>query len=356
MISQDYPFDEHKELSAWMGFGQDDLKDEERNTRKRPVENQSDFSPKKRRKISFSFSPPVWYDETQLPTTPIYKNVLGIGKVEKTSQMGLYYLVYSMKKEKEVCIISKQDFNEENYLQTFEDAGELNFVWYQNITLSSFDTIEDVLYEGTLRVHPDLTNKLKNCLENRSKKIILIPLDTHFFILNNGNQYVYEILETGGDIRGYPRDYVKSVGHRVMIIINKYLKTVEFYDPNGSGGHQLMVGNYDYEKVSTYLKETFPEYFKDYDILSYEDTCPKQAFQYFEAMQRPLMEPFELGGFCQFWSVFNAHMRMKYPEIPAMKLQEEILKKMQYNKPYGYFSAFIKNYAIFLQEMVYQMS
>ena len=297
--------------------------------------------------LSLSFSPPIWYEDDQLSQSPVYQTTRK-GKIERVSNLGIYYLVESIQKEQNVCIISKKEFIEEKYATKIQ--GEFNFFWSQGLMLdpeTNFKKIKKIMYEGYLRIHPELYKKLKSCLENKSKKIILIPFSVYGYTFKDRDILADE------DIRGYPSDSVKLIGHRVMIIINKYLKTIEFYDSNGSEPHHLLFGDYDYNKVSTFLLEQFPEYFVDekYKLLSYADTCPKYAFQYFENLESR-DERLEFGGFCQFWSVFNAHMRIKYPKTPAKKLQKDILKKMRENRPIGYLSKFIKNYTIFLQKLM----
>jgi hypothetical protein len=297
--------------------------------------------------LSLSFSPPIWYEDDQLLQSPVYRTTRK-EKIERVSNLGIYYLVESIQKDQNVCIISKKELDEEKY--TTKIQGEFNIFWSQGLMLdpeTNFEKIKKIMYEGYLRIHPDLYNKMKNCLENNSKKIILLPFSVYGYAFPDRDILVDE------DIKGYSRDSVKLIGHRVMIIINKYLKTIEFYDSNGSEPHLQLFGNYDYTKVSAFLLEQFPEYFVDekYELLSYADTCPKYAFQYFEGLESR-NEQFELGGFCQFWSIFNAHMRIKYPKIPAKKLQEDILKKMREKRPGGYLSKFIKNYTIFLQKLI----
>jgi hypothetical protein len=123
------------------------------------------------------------------------------------------------------------------------------------------------------------------------------------------------------------------------------METVEFYDSNGSEIHELMFGKHDYNKVINFLSQRFNHLLEDYSFLTYEDTCPKKSFQYFD-----LFEPVEnFGGFCQFWSIFNAHLRIKYPEVPPKQLQEKLLKKMIAKNTV---SSFIKLYTGFLDKIV----
>jgi hypothetical protein len=287
-----------------------------------------------RSKTRLIASPPWTYRTYR--TSPFWKDNLQRTRI---TNLAIHYLIDTVLKDKNVCIVSRRIIDPERYKN--QRPGEFNFHWEQSLLLdrsTEFQTIKAVGYSGRLFIHPELEQQLTSCLNNK-KKIILIPVSLYGYTLLNRDLHADE------DVSGLPTSQLERIGHRVMVIINKYLKTVEYYDSNGSEAHRILYGDYDSLKIKEYLLNHFPE-LNQYTFLKYEETCPRFAFQYYQAQI-----PSDFNGFCHIWSIFNAHMRILYPTRPAQDLQNDLLEEMRQREP-TYLLDFIQRYALFLKDLV----
>jgi|688.fasta_scaffold99787_4 hypothetical protein len=277
-------------------------------------------------------SPPWFFKDS----TPFWTDNLERTRV---TNLAIHFLVETVLGNKNVCIVAKQVTEPDQYLR--QRPGEFNFYWEQSLQLdpaTGFQTVKTIGYPGRLLVHPELEHQLASCLNNK-KKIILIPVSLYGYTFPDRDLHADE------NISGLDASVLRKIGHRVMVILNKYLKTVEFYDSNGSEAHRILYGDYDFLKIKAYLLARFPE-LGSYTFLKYEETCPRFAFQYYQAQIAS-----DFDGFCHIWSIFNAHMRILYPTRPAQELQSEILEEMREREP-TYLLNFIQRYALFLRELV----
>ena len=128
--------------------------------------------------------------------------------------------------------------------------------------------------------------------------------------------------------------------HANLIIINKYLKTVEYFEPHGYNKLTILGWDIQYSKVDSFLLKYLPE-LKEYSFIHPKESCPLVGFQeYDESIPSPIKE---LTGYCSFWSIFWAEMRIQYYKIPSKELQEKIIEILKFKK-YN-FRTFIRSYS-----------
>lgn len=172
-----------------------------------------------------------------------------------------------------------------------------------------------------------LTDFLQKCLDNKSK-IIIIPI-------------TYKVIRS--DI-STPLGNHSS--HKNIIIINKFLKTIEFYDPNGNEFHEVLYQNKELPYIKKYLRSfsglSRYRFVKIRDIWEY-------GFQYFEAEESLKLNE---KGKCMFWSIFLAELRIKYYNIPPKDLMDNLLNKLEEGAEPVELNRFIKEYMTYLVKQI----
>jgi hypothetical protein len=138
----------------------------------------------------------------------------------------------------------------------------------------------------------------------------------------------------------------KSRSHRNVIIINKYLKTIELYDPNGGIFHRHKYKNQDIPFIKKFFK-TFPE-LKDYRIVKYDQVW-KKGFQYYESKAMKLLNE---KGKCMVWSLFLAELRIRYYNIHPEELFVHLLGQLEKNREPEFLKQFIKDYMMYIQKQI----
>lgn len=138
---------------------------------------------------------------------------------------------------------------------------------------------------------------------NSTAKIILIPYNLYKVIGD-------KILEEGG--------------HHCLLIVNRYLNTIEFFDPNGYGSHFFEYGNKDYDILSEWIKPNF----KNYKIYNFDSTSPSEGFQYYESLY-PKESEKDIGGYCIMWSWFIADLRLNHVDTDFKHIQTEYIRELE---------------------------
>lgn len=208
----------------------------------------------------------------------------------------------------------------------------------------------EIIFKGQLTVKPALEQLLSECL-NKNVNCIIIPYSIWGYSIYDTDKDEYTDIYVNQSVRGLLFDSLKRIGHKVLVIINKQLKTVEFFDSNGTTGHEELFGNYDYELLKEYLLNKFGNILSEYTFLTYADVCPEFSFQYYEQKQMESKSENELKGYCIFWSIFTAHMRLTYPHIQPKIILNALMKFFQTQEP-RYLHDFIKHYALYLETLI----
>ena len=227
------------------------------------------------------------------------------------------------------------DFFLDYIIQKYPDKG-LGVI-YEGIKLM-FNFLET---QNKLLIERDeyLANNLYDKLSDPKVGILLIPL------------------------RIYGEENGKAWGHANIIIINKHFGTIELLEPHGSYSHMHTKGFfYDYsvsDVVKKYLFEKVPELKDNFTFMTYDQTCPRINFQTIESRVKPSLIqkigsslPFfskyfkDIGGYCIFWTMFMAELRIRYYNKSPQYIQEKYIKKYGDNPKIFY--DFIRKYMKFL--------
>jgi ankyrin repeat protein len=129
--------------------------------------------------------------------------------------------------------------------------------------------------------------------------------------------------------------------HANILIIDKYNKSIERFEPNGS--NYPINFNYNPNLLDIDIKSHFMKYFKSYTYYSPIDYHPKIGFQILESIETvsnyKIGDP---GGFCLAWCFWYAHMRTTYYNIPINKIIYILIRKIK-EKNLSY-KTIIRNY------------
>jgi len=169
-----------------------------------------------------------------------------------------------------------------------------------------------------------LSTDLLDCIK-RDDKIIGIPLSLTF-----GNS---------------------RVGHANMLIYRPDDRTIERYEPHGSGFQQ---GGKDDEIFNNILKEMFEvkmkPYLKEYTPKFYTpaEICPMIGFQSLENQIKELEA--EGGGYCGLWSIFALELMFLNPTMKTPDIIKTALK-ITNNEP-KYIKNLIRGYVIKTEKLL----
>jgi hypothetical protein len=109
---------------------------------------------------------------------------------------------------------------------------------------------------------------------------------------------------------------ILNCNHMSVLFIDKKLKEIERFEPNGSIAYNSTICPNDF------LDKELEKYFSDYKYISPKDFCPYYGPQQMENLSS------EEVGFCVTWSFLYTNERLMYSDrkIAASKLAERVLK------------------------------
>lgn len=171
-----------------------------------------------------------------------------------------------------------------------------------------------------LHVPDSIRREIQKCIDNKSNVVII-----NYRLFSESN---------------------KDRSHRNVIILNKFLKTIELYDPNGGSFHIKRYKSEDVPLLKKFFK-TFPG-LKGYRIVNYDDIW-KKGFQYYENKAIQLLNE---KGKCMIWSVFLAELRIRYYMINPEELFQELLNQIDNGEKPEYLKQFIKEYMMYIQKQI----
>lgn len=123
---------------------------------------------------------------------------------------------------------------------------------------------------------------------------------------------------------------LEITGHARCVIINKYLDTIEFYDPNGSDSHHdYLSGWFDEDCILQEINTKIGDISR-YKIYKNKDICPngpgvQNLIRHIG--EEEFVSKSGLEEFCIVWSMFCAYMRIKYYMIYPLDLMTFIRKR-----------------------------
>jgi hypothetical protein len=118
--------------------------------------------------------------------------------------------------------------------------------------------------------------------------------------------------------------------HQCLVIINRVLQTIEFYDPMGVNAHD---GNYERTVLNAlyHFFKSIPET-SGYMFINPYDIMLKIGLQGFES-KSTAHDDIGLRGYCVAWSIFMTELRIQHPNLPAKELYKQytpIFKNQQH--------------------------
>lgn len=124
---------------------------------------------------------------------------------------------------------------------------------------------------------------------------------------------------------------LREGSHANYLIYDKKLNEIERFEPHGSN-HPYKF-NYNQNLLDNILKTRFETMFEatanKIKYIKPSDYLPKIGFQIFDSYENSCRKIGDPKGFCALWSLWYAHMRMTYPDIPRKILVEKIIKKIK---------------------------
>lgn len=184
------------------------------------------------------------------------------------------------------------------------------------------------------------------------------------FIKNSNKRFLVTYLQLYSPTKG---KYSNSPNHYNGIIIDTKLKIIERFDPYGKNKFNPP----KYSKIPTTYKKgrefdiIFKKIMKDNKILKdYSYICPDDfpfvyGFQSIEEknISKKELKYISIAGNCSVWVIWYLNMRLSYPDINPIKLQQIaliILKKSNIS-----FGKFMRNYSIYIKsktdELLYNL-
>lgn len=251
---------------------------------------------------------------------PLQKNKEDSSEAKRLKNSGLEWLYrkYSTANFK-VCVIW-----DERDRKTFERFQWIDFtklpINSEMLSGSEKSIVEKFGRRKLLYAPEKMMTTLHNCLEMASD-IIIIPFHLEIYIPEK---------------KRFSR-------HANIIVINKFLRTIEFYDSNGWYFHKKHYKNEDVPELKRFFRD-IPE-LQRYRLVLYKN-LPEQGFQSFESRESQ-----RLGerGKCMFWSLFIAELRIKYYRIDPVEMMEKILKQISDEHKSKEYNEFIKGYINYLK-------
>lgn len=136
----------------------------------------------------------------------------------------------------------------------------------------------------------------------------------------------------------------QNFGHANLVLIDKEQLTIERYDPQGNQTSSMFLP----EKLDSFLEHYFVEKLskisKGWKYISRQDLKLRSGIQ---NIQERLCVYEGSTGFCQSWILFFLDMRMKYPNIDSVDLEDSVITKFRQKD----LTSFIRNYVSFLQNL-----
>ena len=166
----------------------------------------------------------------------------------------------------------------------------------------------------------------------------------HFFILDMVVERIKKSIRKG------KRFFVTNISlqsvyrktaHANVLIFDTLKNTLELFDPHGYN----TLGDYDPKNVRFLIEYIFKKISPRAHFLNSFEMNPLYGLQYIESLERSEKVENEIGGYCGAWVLFYLHMRLANPDVPQIRLiqniKEEIIDK-------GNFTNFIRNYAKYI--------
>lgn len=112
----------------------------------------------------------------------------------------------------------------------------------------------------------------------------------------------------------------EDTSHSNALIIDRDLRTIELFEPNGSFFYYRCSGEFS----DTFIVDLFQKYtpeFKDYEYIAPLDYCPAEGPQSHQKSNRKCQD----GGYCLVFSSLYIHLRLLEPDVPREDVIDRVL-------------------------------
>lgn len=263
----------------------------------------------------------IVYEWTKISNDPFWKT----HTYPYIEQIFHIYLQEKYKDTKGVSIILGNLWSTIDVLYIKFPVSDFKALGYQNDKILKFSKFEEELYSK---------------IYNKKINLIVIPLVSR---TDNGDK-----------------------GHAIVVMINKYLKTIEYYDSNGSRSYSQNYRTYKYI-IDGYFK--LRDYFMNMDWYKNEGftfldvgyTNPPRGIQSFgdkrENIDRTLPKKLFKVGWCMMYCSIIIHYRIYYYRVDPSILQNRLLnelKRYEENELYASDNVieFLLNYLVYISEKI----
>lgn len=130
-----------------------------------------------------------------------------------------------------------------------------------------------------------------------------------------------------------PLGIIVSTGsHANMLIIDKTLKRIERFEPNGKNNPRGFYYNPDLLDLLLMEKFSKLDYMNDYAYFKPIEYLPTIGFQILETSEEERCKKIgDPNGFCAVWCVWWAEQKIKHPDVEAKILVEELIKQIKFS-------------------------
>jgi ankyrin repeat protein len=205
-------------------------------------------------------------------------------------------LIYLLKKHKNVCSIIDKKINKSSELCNF----------YKKLGIMSNSRCEFFNYEivwayNNLFITEAFKSKFLNCVNNKDKKYIIVPLGIETENGNHANYLIYDIEK----------------------------QELERFEPHGSSSPISL--DYETEELDKLLKYNIQNINKNIKYISPKDFLPKVGLQTFDIKEYNRKRIGDPAGFCALWSIWYVDMRITYDNLDRKTLINAIIKEFKSN-------------------------
>lgn len=223
-------------------------------------------------------------------------------------------LIYLLKKYPILCSTLSSDFIQNNQLCNH----------YKSIGMPmggncEFMNFEIVWSHFKLYLSDNFNIMFSKCLNNKSKKFIVIPLGIELKKGNHANYLIYDIKKN----------------------------ELERFEPHGANSPYNF--NYKSELLDNLLKNKFNKLVTNIKYISPKDYLPKIGFQLFDSSESNCKKIGDPRGFCALWAMWYVDMRIKYKEIDRKILVSNMIISIKQKNIS--FKDMIRNYSKDIIEM-----
>ncbi len=138
---------------------------------------------------------------------------------------------------------------------------------------------------------------------------------------------------------------VSTGSHANILIIDKTLKRIERFEPNGKNNPRGFY--YNPELLDLLLSKKFSEleYMNDYAYFKPIEYLPTIGFQILETSEEERCKKIgDPNGFCAVWCIWWVEQKIKNPDVESKILVEELIKEIKFSNKS--FKKLIRNYSM----------